>query len=80
MQCSSDKVNGRMFLNKNGATVSTGSASKDGYQGIFGTAILNLVAGDQVSPTDKRIAEFESFPSLIIITPFLILIVCFLFF
>ena len=44
-----------MFLRKNGAAVSTGSTSKDdAFQGIFGTAILNLVAGDQVSPTDKR--------------------------
>ena len=46
---------GQMFLIKNGAAVSTGSTSKDdAFQGIFGTAILNLVAGDQVSPTDKR--------------------------
>ena len=52
LQYSNDpNCRGQMFLRKNGAAVSTGSTSKDdAFQGIFGTAILNLVAGDQVSP------------------------------
>ena len=56
LQYSNDpNCRGQMFLKKNGAAVSTGSTSKDdAFQGIFGTAILNLVAGDQVSPTNKR--------------------------
>ena len=54
-----------MFLKKNGAAVSTGSTSKDdAFQGIFGTAILNLVAGDQVKfiYSEKATKFCEIFP------------------